>query len=117
MSDLDKIREVFLSEVDDETREDNEAKIREWESALIHNQAFADWQSHDITRLIVQQVREAYRDIAVTLATNRSLTPEARASLWARQDAMVWILSVTEKDARGTLEQVEKEIRVALNAT
>ena len=115
--DLEKVREIFLTEVDEETRLDNEQKIIEWETGLRENEAIADWRDHDITKKIALQAKESYKDFAMQLAINRALTPEQRQTLWGKQDACLFILSMTEVDARGALEQIRKEIKAALNAT
>lgn len=117
MKDLDQVKNIFLADVDEETRADNELKIREWEQALIENEAFLSWQEHDITKVIILQVRKAYKEISLNLAVNRGLTEAQRMSSWAKQDACLFLLGLAEKDAKGTLEQVTKEIKTALNAS
>ena len=116
MKDLDKVRDIFASaDVDEETRTENEEQIREWETALIQNEAFAQWQTHDITRQIVTKAKESYKDIALRLASDRALTHDARLSLWAKQDACVFLLSLIDTDAKGALEQIKREIRRVLS--
>lgn len=116
--DFEKVRNIFLSdELDEETRQDNESKLKEWEDSIRENQNFASWESHDITKQIVLQAKSAYKDIGVTLAENRSLNDTQRASLWAKQDAILWLLSIAQKDAKNVLEQIHKEIKVAISAT
>jgi len=117
MKELEKVKEVFLNVEDPETVEDNRKLIAEWEQGILENQAYASWQDHDITRRVSAQTRQTYIDAAIQLANNRSLTSDQREKLWARQDAMLFILSLTEKDAKGELEQISAEIRRALNAT
>ena len=113
--DLDKLREIFLAgDVDEETRADNEERIREWETTLRENNAFLGWQSHDITRQISQQAKQSYKDISLQLATNRALTDQQRYSLWGKQDACLFILSLTEKDTKGPIDQIHREIKMAL---
>lgn len=116
-SDLDKVREIFLTEIDDETRIDNERKIAEWENDLRENEALAGWREHDITIRIATKAKEAYKEISMQLALDRGLSAETRATLWGRQDACVFILSLTEVDAKARLEQIHKEIRTALSVT
>lgn len=117
MKELDELRAAFLSpEIDSETRVENEEKIREWEQGLVMNEAFAGWQSHDVTRQIVAQAKQSYKEMALLLAENRHLKEGERLSLWAKQDAIVWLLSLTERDAKGALDNIRDEIRTALNA-
>lgn len=117
MQELDKVKDIFLDVDDPETLEDNRRKIAEWEQGIIENQAYADWQDHDITKKVSAQARKAYIDCALQLSANRSLTTAEREKLWARQDAMLFLLSLFEKDAKGELEQINFEIRRALNTT
>ncbi len=44
------------------------------------------------------------------------MTDEERKSVFAKQDAMLWILSLTEKDVKTTIAQVQGDIRRALKA-
>lgn len=115
--DLDQVRQIFVSEVDDELRAENEAQIKDWEEGLIHSQAMQGWQSHDITKEIAKGARDSYKSIALMLANNRELTEQQRYSLWGRQDAMKWLLTLIEEDAKGELERINQEIKAALNAT
>jgi len=116
-AELDKLKAKFLaSDVDEETRTANEEDIRAWEQALIQSEAFIGWRDHDITRQIVGKAKESYKDFAFQLMQNRNLTETQRLSLFARQDACTFILSLTEIDAKSTIVQIHKDIRHALNA-
>jgi hypothetical protein len=119
MDKLQKLREIFLNDdlLDDDIREDNAERIKEWEHLLLENEAFLSWQQHDISKKIVAEAKIAYKEFGLQLATNRSLTQEQRQSLWAKQDACVFILSLTEKDARKIIEDVNMEIGRCINAT
>lgn len=117
MKELDEVRKLFLSEVDEETRVENEQKIEEWQTGLRTNEVMAEWRDHDITREIANRTKESYKDISLQLALNRSLTQEQRHTLWGRQDACLFILSLTEVDARGRIKQIHKDIKAALAAT
>lgn len=114
--DLDKIRQIFLTEVDEETRLDNEKKIDEWERDLRENEAIAQWRDHDITKQLSTKAGATYKDLCMQLATNRTLTEEQQHTLWGRQDACLFILSLTEIDAKGRIEQINKEIKAAISA-
>lgn len=115
--DLQKLKEIFLaSDVDDEDRDDNLKKITEWENSIRESEDFLSWQSSDITRKLAEQAKNTFKDNAMSLATNRTMTEEERKSVFAKQDAMLWILSMIEKDVKGTLSQVQGEIRRALKA-
>lgn len=116
MSSLDEIRSVFLAEgLDEDVRSDNERVLRDWEEGLRHNEAFASWQDSDITKQIVQQAKQTYIECALLLAQNRDLTDRQRDSLYAKQDAALWLLALTNKDAKKMLESIEAEIKAALS--
>lgn len=118
MKQLDEIRAKFLSpDIDPEDREDNERLLKEWEAGLIQNEAYISWQEHDITREIAQKMKEEFKEFAQILSENRTLTQEQRVSLWAKQDACRFILSLTEKDARGQIEQIQSEVKRASSVT
>lgn len=118
MKELEIIRAQFLSDdIDSEDRAENEQILREWEQGLTHNEAYMSWQAHDITREIAQKLKKEYKEFAMTLANRRDLTETQRMSLWAKQDACLFILSLTEKDAKGQFEQIQNEIKRAISVT
>jgi len=56
MKDLQKLKEIFLSDdIDSEDYESNLADIRSWESQLIENKNMLGWQNHDITKEIMKK--------------------------------------------------------------
>lgn len=117
MSELEKLREFFLSGVDEEEREANAAEIAKWEQGLIENEGMASWQEHDITKAIMKRAKEAYREHSFQLAFDRRMSQEYRNTLYARQDAILWLLALAEKDAKAEIDRIHAEIKTALNAT
>lgn len=117
MQELEKAREIFLSGVDPETLEENKQILSEWERGVRQNQAYLQWKGHNITQEINKMVKEAYKDFAVILSERRDLTDEQRMSLWAKQDACLFILNLTNKDAKSELEGILRDIRKALTVT
>lgn len=117
MSQLDDLRKIFVAEVDDELRAENEEQIREWEEALIHNEGLLSWTEHEITQTIMKQARLSLIDVSIGLATNRHMSEGQRAIEYGKQDAMRWLLSFASSDPRAELERIKTEIRTALNAT
>lgn len=116
--EIETLRARFLaSDVDEEDRIENEKTLKEWEDGLVQNTVYLEWQNHDITKEIAAKMKDEYRDFALQLASNRMLTDEQRRSIWAKQDACVFILSLTEKNAKGELERIEKAIRQAVSVT
>lgn len=115
MNDLDKLREIFLSgNLDDEDYQDNVRKITEWETGLRSSEDFLSWQLSDVTKSIVIQAKQSYRDNAARLMTDRTLSEQERMSIWAKQDAIVYLMSLVDKDARGDLEFIQRAIKTAL---
>jgi hypothetical protein len=117
MSDIDLLRARFLTDVDEETKAENLEQIREWERGLRENLAYQQWRDHDITRQVTAEARKTHTELALLLATKRDLTPEERQSVYARQDAMRWLMSLTEKDGAAAAKAIEADIRRALAAS
>lgn len=118
MDKINKVREIFLDpSLDEEERKENEEQIRQWETTLVENEGLASLQEHDTSKQIIAQLRKSYRDFSLSLAMNRNLTEKERFSLWAKQDACEFLLSILNKDAKSALKSLDKEVRHALNAT
>lgn len=112
---IDKLKEIYLAnDVDSEDYADNLARITEWESALRKNEDFVSWQESDVTKNIYQQAKETYKEAAMQLWRDRTLTDAQRATLWAKQDAALWIISMIAKDAKSEITYIQTEIRKAL---
>jgi len=116
MKNLQKLKEIFLSDdIDSEDYESNLADIRSWESQLIENKNMLGWQNHDITKEIMKKAKESYVELSTKLASDRKLTEAVRQSLFSRQDAMLWILSLSGDDPKSTIEGINSNIKTALN--
>lgn len=116
MNPLDEIRAVFLADdVDEDTRADNLRQIEDWQKTLTESEAFQSWQEHDITKRIIAKAKETYREVSFHLAMARTLSEEARASLFAKQDAARWIIQLGDGDPKTAIEEVHKQIRTAIN--
>lgn len=117
IQDLEKLKEIFLAgDIDAEDYEDNLQRIKEWESDLRKSEDFLGWQGSDVSKQILRQAREAYKDLGLQLATSRSLTEAERYGLWGKQDAALWLISMIAKDAKSEIAQIHGQIRQALNA-
>lgn len=113
---LEQLEEIYLSDdIDDETRADNLSLIREWRSRLIKLEEYAGWKDHPVTQDIVAKAKKSYVDHSLLLARSRDLTDSARQSLWGKQDAMLWIISLTSDDAQEEISGIEMAITRALN--
>jgi len=114
MNDLDKLREIYLTDVDEETRQENLEQIRSWEEQLQKSEAFQSWKEHPVTAQITQQAHKTYVSLAVQLATDRSLPDLIRTSIYARQDAMLWLISLVEEDHEAIIASINADIKRAL---
>lgn len=118
MKELEQVKQLFLApDIDDETRQDNLEQIKAWEQSLIENENVASWKEHDVTQSLLKEVKQHYKDFTLLLIHERNLTQEMRLSLWAKQDACMFLIKLMDKDAKGTVEQIRKEINIAINAT
>lgn len=117
MKELELARNLFLTDVDEETRADNLAVLNEWEASIRENESYEQWKHHDITISINKKLRETYIEDAASLAQNRELTEAKRLALYARQDACLYLLSLTSKDAKADIEVIREEIRQKIDAT
>jgi hypothetical protein len=112
---LQQAREIFITDVDEETKADNLSKINEWDKAIRENSAFAQWQGSDISQILIKQFRDMYKDASMQLAENRHLTETQRQSLWNKKDAALVVLGLLSRDAERELETIHKEIKYAIN--
>jgi myosin heavy subunit len=117
IKELEKVSEIFLNDVDSEEYQENLQTLKDWENGLEENRLFLSWQSHDVTQRIVQKAKESYKEFGLLLATNRNLTDVQRQSLWAKQDACAFLLSLTTKDALAEIQQILTQIEHAIKAT
>jgi hypothetical protein len=118
MKDLEKLKEIYITanDVDEETRKENLEEITKWENALIESEAYGSWQSHDITRSISKRAKDTYKELSMILAMDRKITQEQRVSLWAKQDAALWLLTLTDVDVKSTIDQIHSDIKRAISA-
>lgn len=114
---IEEARQIFLTDVDEEIKKDNLEKIKEWEQSLRTNNAFAQWQDSDISKMLIKEFKTTYKNASLELAQTRDLSESKRMSLWATKDACLMVLSLLAKDAKNEIESVEKEIDYALNST
>lgn len=118
MDELQKAKELFLTDVDEETYQENLAKITDWEKTLVENEAYLSWQEHPITQKILKKAKESYIDSVITLGRNmRNLDEKQIGKLISVQDSCLWIILVASEDAKTQLDMVKEEITRALNAT
>lgn len=117
MNEIEKVRKIFLTDVDEETAKENLEKINDWERGISENRAFLQWQELEITQRIYTKAKETYIEIGVKLSNDRRISNDERTSLWARQDAAHWIMNLISKDSRAELEAIDREIRNVINAT
>ncbi len=116
MKDIEKIKEIFLSEdVDDEDYQENLDKITDWENSLIENENLLSWQEHDITKEIISNTKENLLEVSLRLVNDREITEQERMTMFAKQDAMKWLISLSSDNPKIILEQINDDIKKALN--
>lgn len=113
--DLEKLREIYLADdVDSEDYKDNLDKITEWETILRQSENFINWQKNDTTKEIIAKAKESYKQNAMKLGTDRELSEIKRNYLWAKQDAILWLISLMDGDYESTVKQINNEIKQVL---
>jgi len=114
--DLQKLKEIYLSQdLDSEDYESNLEDIQNWEKDLIENENLLSWQEHDITKQIIGQAKESYKDLSLRLVNDRKLTEAERLSIYSKQDAMMWIISLASGNPKSVLEQINNKLKVVLS--
>lgn len=114
MTDLEKLKQIYLSPtLSQEEIDDNSKIIAEWEKELIESKHFDSWAKDPITAEIFSKARSSYIELCRLLMENRDLSEKDRLSIYAKQDAMLWMLSLTS-DFEKKLEAINREIKVAL---
>lgn len=116
MDNLQKLKEIYLKEVDPELYQENLEQITEWEKKLIESENMISWQAHDTTIDIKKQAKETYIGLCKQLALNRKLTDEQRLSIYAKQDACMWIITLGDSDPKETIRSINQLITQALQA-
>ena len=116
MEDIEKLKQIFLADdIDEEDKEDNLLNIQSWESEIIKNKNILGWQEHDITKKIIDKAKENYTDLSLKLIKDRKLTEAQRLSIYAKQDAMLWLISLSGDNPKSAIEQINNNIKVALS--
>lgn len=114
IKELEKVAEIFLTNVDADDYEENRRQLIEWEQSIEGNRLLLSWQNHAITKEIMTKAKDSYLDFAVQLAEKRELTEDERKSLQHKQDACKFILSLGDKDALGEIQQILTSVKTAI---
>lgn len=117
MSDIQKLKEIFLVGVDEETRQQNLDDITAWETALLQNENKIAWLENPVTQEIIKKAREVYRESAIQIGTNKNLSDHTRIELFAKQDSALWLLSFASGDPKSEMERIQTDIKRALDVT
>ena len=107
---LQKIKEYCLNDVDSETYEENRQEILELEKSLNDAEMYKSWQEHEITKRIKAFAKKEYVETCKLIALDRKLTGEQISSLWARQDAMMWILELGSNDTDSEVRDINLKL-------
>ena len=95
---LAKLRELYPEDVD--RIKADEARV----SDLLRKQEFS---SQPVTQELLALCRKDILACRKMLATNRMLTPEARAEAWHVIDARLWFVKMVAKDYASELTQID----------
>lgn len=118
MDKLQKLKEVFIDPtLPEEEQQDNLDFIKKLEDSIIQNKQIDTWLKDPITVDIMATARESYIELSLSLINKRDITEKERLSIYARQDAMLWILSLLPKDTQETLNSIDARIEQILNET
>ncbi len=117
MDELEQLKRVFLTDIDEETLLENQEKITEWEKDLVESEEYISWQEHPVTQKILKQATQTYIDSVIMLGKNRLLSDDQRAKLFGEQDASLWLVSLMAEDKKSHLESIKNDIRRAIDAT
>jgi len=103
---LAKLRELYPDDIDALDAEQDRI------SALLRKK---DYALQPETQELLALCRKDILAARVKLATERSLTDEARAELWHIIDARGWFLRMVVKDYDAELAQIDQELEANLN--
>jgi hypothetical protein len=73
-----------------------------------------DFSAQPVTQELLALCRKDILTARQMLATNRALTPEARAEAWHVIDARLWFVGMVVKDYAGELAQLDRELEAEL---
>lgn len=115
IKEFDDLKSAFLlDDSEDEHYEHNRNALAEWESEILANENLLSWQQHEVTKNVIDLAKKAYKDHSITLAHDRSLNDERRKSLYALQDACLWIISLASGNPEEKLESIKREIEIEI---
>jgi hypothetical protein len=75
-----------------------------------------EFSSQPVTQELLALCRKDILEARKMLATNRMLSPEARAEAWHTIDARLWFVQIVAKDYAGELAQMDRELDAELNS-
>lgn len=94
---------------------DDVKRIQEDEKRVSDLLAQQEFASQPVTQQLLALCRKDILTAQKMLATNRMLTPEARAEAWHVIDARLWFVRMVAKDYAGELEQIDHELEAELS--
>lgn len=115
--DLEKLKKIFLSsDIDEEDYQSNLETIQSWERSIRENEDFASWQESDITRSVLKQIKDSYKDIFMRLGNGKNLDDQQRIELFAKKEALMFLIDLISKDTKKELEGIHNDIKRSLNS-
>jgi hypothetical protein len=114
--DLTKLKEFLLDKnLDEDDYQDNLDYLNNLESQIRENEDFSSWQESDITKMTLRIVRDAYKEICITLFSKEDLTDSDRMKLFAKKNACIWMASLLSKDVDNEIKSIHGSIKAMLN--
>lgn len=114
-TDIEKIKDIFLAEdIDSEDYSQNLEDIKLWENDLFENENLLSWQEHDVTKSLVKKARESYQDLSMKLILKRDLLKNERRIVYAKQDAMLWLIGLATGEPAIAIQQINDDIKKVL---
>jgi hypothetical protein len=89
---------------------DDVARIEQDEQRVSDLLRRQDFSAQPVTQELLALCRKDILTAQRMLATNRMLTPEARAEAWHIIDARLWFVKMVAKDYAGELRQMDQEL-------
>lgn len=114
--DLQKLKAFLLDEnLDEDDYKDNLDYLNNLESQVRENEDFSSWQDSDITKMTLKIVRDAYKDICITLYSKEDMTDSERMKLFAKKNACIWMASLLSRDIDTEIKSIHGTIKAMLN--
>lgn len=108
---LEEAKEVFVIGEDEETKAENLEEINKWQQEFVELENFTSWQEHDVSKKLIEKIHHEFVEVSFKLAIDQSIDDSERKELFAKQKAMLFVLSLISQDTKENIKALYKEIR------